>query len=251
MDNFSRQSELYAKYRPRYPKELLDEIYRHVAGKNNVWDCGTGNGQLAEKLASKFQKVYATDISQGQLDNAVSRDNITYIKNPAENPIFENEMFDLITVAQAIHWFDFELFYKEVLRTSKKNSVLAIIGYGRLTTDTETTKNISVFYDKMFKSHFSKNREFVEKGYRSIPFPFEEIGYFKYSSTYNWELKDLQGYFQSWSAVQKFREINKFDPTEKIISELSQSWSLTKTVEFPVFLRLGRIKPATNKGVGK
>jgi len=250
MNNFSEQSALYAQYRPRYPKELLNEIYRHVVRKHNVWDCGTGNGQLADKLALKFQKVYATDISKEQLDRAILKNNITYIQNSAENPIFENEMFDLITVAQAIHWFDFELFYEEVLRTSKKNGVLAVIGYGRLKTDSKTTKTISDFYDKMFKSHFSENREYVEKGYRTIPFPFEEIGYFEYSSTYDWELKELQGYLQSWSAVQKFREINKFDPTEKIITKMSTTWTSKKTIEFPVFLRLGRIKPAASR-VGK
>lgn len=246
MNNFSEQSHLYAKYRPGYPRELLDEIYTHVVEKETVWDCGTGNGQLAEKLSLKFKQVYATDVSREQLDQAVQKPNIDYIQNPAENPIFDDHIFDLITVAQAIHWFNFELFYKEVLRTSKDNGVIAMIGYGRVRTDSKETEVISDFYDQMFSSHFSKNRQYVEEEYRTIPFPFEQIGYYTYTSTYDWRLDDVQGYLRSWSAVQKFKKINKIDPTEKIIERLSSYWVKTRRIEFPVFLRLGRIKPAAN-----
>ena len=100
MDNFSKQAALYAKYRPSYPNELLDEIYKYVIKKDIVWDCGTGNGQLAEKLALDFKKVYATDVSKEQLSQAIERHNIDYIQNPAENPIFDEMMFDLITIAK-------------------------------------------------------------------------------------------------------------------------------------------------------
>ena len=94
----------------------------------------------------------------------------------------------------------------------------------------------------MFSFHFSENRQYVEEGYRNIPFPFEEIGYFTYVSTYEWSLDDLQGYLQSWSTVQKFMNTNDKNPTKGIIKRLSPDWPLTKTVEFPVFLRLGRIR---------
>ncbi|MDT7830014.1 class I SAM-dependent methyltransferase [Pricia sp. S334] len=246
MDNFSKQSALYARYRPHYPKELLSEIYGHVKERKRAWDCGTGNGQLAEKLALEFENVHATDISEEQLKYAVPESNINYIKSSAEEPIFESGMFDLITVAQAIHWFDFENFYKEVVRTSKKDGVFAVIGYGRLTTDSNATKTISDFYDKMFRSHFTENREYLDKGYKTIPFPFLEIGYYEFAATYNWNIKDLSGYMQSWSAVQKFREINGFDPTDGIITELSKDWKSSQTVRFPVFLRLARINPGAD-----
>src|SRR5690606_18757097 len=103
-DHFSNQAELYAKYRPSYPDELFEEIYRHIEGKKTAWDCGTGNGQVAEKLSLTFEKVYATDISEAQLKHAIRKENIVYSCHPAENTPFSSGLFDLVTVAQAIHW---------------------------------------------------------------------------------------------------------------------------------------------------
>lgn len=49
--------------------------------------------------------------------------------SPAEQLPFENETVDLITTAQAVHWFDLSKFYPEVKRVLKTNGVLAIYGY--------------------------------------------------------------------------------------------------------------------------
>ena len=121
-DNFSRQSDIYAKYRPAYPQQLYDFIFQHVAGKQAAWDCATGNGQAAKELAKVFDKVYATDISQKQIENAVQQPNIFYSVQPAEQTNFPNNSFDLITVAQALHWFRFDDFYAEVKRVANRCS---------------------------------------------------------------------------------------------------------------------------------
>jgi ubiquinone/menaquinone biosynthesis C-methylase UbiE len=118
-DNFSDKSDKYAKYRPTYPQEMLDFIFSLLDKKENAWDCGTGTGQIAIELSKEFNNVYATDISKTQLDNAIKKDNIFYSVQSAEKTNFNNKTFDLITVAQAIHWFDFDKFYFEVKRTLK------------------------------------------------------------------------------------------------------------------------------------
>ncbi len=69
-DNFSRQAAGYARYRPSYPPELFDFILSYVKERTIAWDCATGNGQTAIVLAGLFEKVYATDISRKQLDQA-------------------------------------------------------------------------------------------------------------------------------------------------------------------------------------
>ena len=107
-DNFSRQSDLYAKYRPTYPQELYDFILSKVENRNAVWDCGTGNGQTARELAKYFEKVFATDISEKQIDKADQATNIFYSVQPAEQTNFADNSFDLVTVSQALHWFNFE-----------------------------------------------------------------------------------------------------------------------------------------------
>src|SRR5215471_13440479 len=101
-DNFSSQSDQYAKYRPTYPRDLFDYLNFIVPNKQNAWDCGTGNGQVAYELAKTFENVFATDISEAQLDNAIQADNIIYSIQPAEKTNFENNLLDLIVVAQAI-----------------------------------------------------------------------------------------------------------------------------------------------------
>ena len=116
-DNFSNQSKLYAAFRPHYPEALYNFIYSKLSHFNIALDVATGNGQVAAALSGKFEKVYATDISEKQLAQAIQKENITYKKEAAEKFSFADESFDLITVAQAIHWFDFEHFFKEVQRT--------------------------------------------------------------------------------------------------------------------------------------
>lgn len=70
-DLFSDQSKLYAKFRPTYPSLLYDWILDLIPGRTCAWDCGTGNGQVALRLASHFEQVIATDISQKQIDQAI------------------------------------------------------------------------------------------------------------------------------------------------------------------------------------
>src|SRR4051812_31646957 len=107
-DNFSKQAEVYAQYRPQYPDELFGYIMTFVEENNMVWDCGTGNGQSARELSKYFNTVFATDISQKQIDNAYRADNIFYSLHPAEQTNLPAESIDLVTVSQALHWFDFE-----------------------------------------------------------------------------------------------------------------------------------------------
>ena len=128
-DNFSLQSSLYVKYRPSYPLELFDFIISQVKERDTAWDCGTGNGQTAKGLSSHFNKVFATDISQKQLDNAYQAGNIFYSVQPAEKTIFFNKSIDLITVSQALHWFKLDLFYQEVYRLGRPGSWIAVWVY--------------------------------------------------------------------------------------------------------------------------
>ena len=110
-DNFSGQAEVYARFRPTYPQELFDFILDQLLKKEQAWDCATGNGQTAIVLAKYFSKVYATDISQQQLNHAHKKDNIIYSRQPAEQTSFEDNSFDLVTVSQALHWLQFDSFY--------------------------------------------------------------------------------------------------------------------------------------------
>jgi len=242
-DNFSIESDKYARYRPSYPADFYRYLSTLISEKENAWDCATGNGQVAEKIATLFTNVYATDISQHQIDNAIKLPNIHYSVQPAEETNFKNNFFDLIIVAQAVHWFDFAKFYSEVERTGKKNAVLAIIGYARLETNAEIEEVIEKLYTDIVGVYWDKERRYVEEGYKTIPFPFDEIPAPSFVSSYEWTLEHLMGYLGTWSAVKHYIKHNGNNPVELIKQELIEAWGNAdkRTVHFPLLTRIGRV----------
>lgn len=242
-DNFSTQSDQYAKYRPTYPKDFFDYLNTIVPNKENAWDCGTGNGQVAYELAKTFDKVFATDISQSQIDNAVQAGNIVYSVQPAETTNFDNAQFDLIVVAQAIHWFDFDRFYAEVKRTAKDNAFLCVVGYSRVKINGQIDNLITDFYTNVVGPYWDKERKYIDEHYATIPFSFDEIQTPKFVNTQHWTLEHLTGYLKTWSAVKHFAKQNNCDPIDKLQKSLEQLWGkgAVKEVQFPLLLRIGRI----------
>lgn len=242
-DNFSSQSNNYAKYRPTYPSSFFDYINSIVQQKQNAWDCGTGNGQVAVELAKTFDHVYATDISQSQIDNALKSEKITYSVQPAEKTDFEDQQFDLITVAQAIHWFDFEKFYTEVKRTARENAVICIIGYGRINISEEIDAIIDNFYKNTIGKYWDEERKYIDNNYQTIPFPFNEIQTPNFVNTKLWTIEHLIGYLNTWSAVKHYIKKNESNPVDNLEIEIKQAWGKdqVKEVNFPIFLKVGRI----------
>lgn len=242
-DNFSSQADLYARYRPRYPAEMYDFIFQHLPQKKTAWDCATGSGQVAGYLSEYFTNVYATDISKEQMSHAPKKDSIEYKIAPAEESGLPPDSFNLITVGQAVHWFDVEGFYREVNRTARPGALLALISYDIIQVDERLNTPIKNFYDYAFGKYFGKNRQHIDARYQSLPFPFEEIAAPDFEKTYQWKLKDFGGYLNSWSAVQRIKEKEGFNPVDDFLDEIAPLWppDEAKEVTFPVFMRLGLI----------
>ncbi len=242
-DNFSAQSERYAQFRPTYPLALFEFLNLKVEKKEAAWDCGTGTGQVACELAKTFDRVFASDISQQQIANAPQAENIFYSVQPAEETSFESELFDLVVVAQAIHWFDFDRFYSEVRRTAKEGALLCVIGYGRLEISENINRVISDFYNNAVGAYWDEERRYVDDNYETIPFPFEEIPKPNFSITCSWALEHLIGYLNTWSAVKHFIKKNGFNPVDELALEIEKYWGKeqTRQVRFPLFLRVGRV----------
>ena len=242
-DNFSTRSAQYAQFRPTYPGNLFDFLQSIVPSTDSAWDCGTGNGQVARQLARAFSTVYATDISQQQIDNAETQQNIEYSVQPAEHTSFPDNTFDLITVAQAIHWFDFDAFYKEARRTAKDQSILAVIGYNLVQITPAIDELINNFYTNVVGPYWDKERRFVDESYQTIPFPFQELKTPGFKNKFEWTPDHLIGYIGTWSAVKHYEKNNGKDPVDLIREPLLQAWGgdITKPVDFPILLRIARI----------
>jgi ubiquinone/menaquinone biosynthesis C-methylase UbiE len=241
-DNFSGSSKEYAQFRPQYPTELFAHILSFVKEKNTAWDCGTGNGQVAGVLASHFTEVCATDISAQQIYAAVKRSNIHYSIQPAEKVSFAENKFDLITVAQAIHWFQFDAFYAEVKRTIKPGGIFAVIGYKLVQTVQPLQVIIDHFYANILGSYWDAERHYIDEDYQSIAFPFKEIDMPAFQISYQWSFEQFVGYMNTWSAVTHYKKQQGQNPITLIEKELTKAWGglPTHSFVFPVLLRVGR-----------
>ncbi len=239
-DNFSKNSSDYAQFRPKYPAELFGFLESLLEQKQAAWDCGTGNGQVAVELAKFFNRVEATDISQAQLEQAEKVSNLNYSLQSAEKTNFPDNSFDLISVAQAIHWFDFSQFYKEVKRSLKPGGVIAVIGYGLIKSNEQTNELINHFYREVLGDYWDPERRYLEDGYRSIGFPFEEINTPALEMEFVWDFGHLIGYLKTWSGVRHFQIKQGYDPVEAISGELRNAFGEHGVVKFPIFLRVGK-----------
>lgn len=242
-DNFSARSDKYARFRPAYPDELYKFILSLVNTKENSWDCGTGNGQIAKELSNHFTTVYATDISESQIMNAFAAANIFYKVQAVEDVAFPSHFFDLIMVGQAIHWFDFDAFYKVVKRTLKEDGLFAVLGYGLFRTGDATDNVVDHFYNNVTGPYWDKERHYVDEGYKTIPFPFKEIPTPEFTISYQWDFEHLIGYLETWSAVQHYIKATGNDPVKLFRAELKKTWPVNtiKTVTFNIFMRAGTL----------
>ena len=242
-DNFSTQAAEYARFRPGYPPELFSFLFQHCQHFDCAWDCATGNGQIATRLAERFQHVEATDISGNQLENATAHPRVRYSVQPAETPLFDAAAFDLIVVGQAVHWFDFDRFYPQVRRVLKPGGLLALVGYNLLMFDDALVDDlIQHLYSNVLGTYWDPERRHIDAEYTTLPFPFEEIAFPEMSMRYDWTRDHLIGYLGTWSALQHFtRQTGQSPMDETFLEALGVVWpgSAVKQVRFPIFGRVG------------
>jgi ubiquinone/menaquinone biosynthesis C-methylase UbiE len=242
-DHFSKQSETYAQYRPQYP----DEIYAYLAsispGLSLAWDCGTGNGQAAVGLAKHFDKVHATDASAEQISRAYPHEKVEYRVEPAEHVSLNDSSTDLVTVAVAIHWFNFDEFYREVKRVLRPDGILAAWTYSLTEISPEIDQLIDRLSNKIVNAFWPERIRFVEEGYQTLPFPFEEINPPSLVMEVNWDLHQFAGYLNSWSATHRYKAQNGHHPLEIIWDELASAWgdeNEARLIRWPLHFRVGR-----------
>lgn len=244
-DHFSARAGEYTRYRPCYPPPLFEWLAAQTVGHETAWDCGCGNGQAAVALTLHYRQVLATDPSRQQIGQAVPHDRISYAVATAEESFLADDNIDLVVVAQALHWFDFERFYREVRRVAKPGGVLAAISYGEVLVEGASAEVVSNFYHNIIQPFWPPERAYVDDGYKSIPFPFEEIETPDFIMEATWSLEQLTGYLGTWSAVKEYELKTGESPLTLIDRKLRSAWgdpALPKKVSWPLSLRVGRVK---------
>lgn len=243
-DHFSGHAADYASHRPTYPPELFAFLAAVAPGRSLAWDCGTGNGQAAVMLAEHFARVYATDPSAEQVNQAEPHPKVEYAVAPAERCPLPDGSADLVTVAQAIHWFDFDRFYAEVRRVLRPGGVIAAWGYAFHRVNPAVDAVLMRLENEFVGPYWPPERAYPEARYTTLPFPFAELPAPPFAMSMNWTLADTVGYLNTWSATKRFIKEKGFNPVERLTPEFAAAWgdpAERRAVTWDLFMKVGRM----------
>lgn len=241
-DHFSNQAAIYAQSRPTYPVALFDELARLAPSRSLAWDCGTGNGQAAVALAVHFQRVIATEPSETQLAAATPHARVVYLRSAELAPTVRAGTVDLVTAAQAAHWFDRPKFYAEVKRVLRPGGIVALWSYWLARVTPEIDRVIDRFYTETTGPFWPPERVHIENRYHDFEFPFTELHFPPLTITRDWTAEELTAFLASWSAVDRYRRARGEDPIPAVTSALRTAWGDGKrTVSWEIFGRIGRL----------
>jgi len=243
-DLFSGHAASYSRYRPRYPEALYDFVASLVERRVVAWDCATGNGQSAEPLSRRFERVVATDASERQIESAMPVANVEYRVAPAEDSGLAAGSVDLITVSQALHWLEFERFYAEVRRVAAPGAHLAAWAYDLCEVDPAIDVVLHAFYAHTVGEYWPPERRWVAERYETIPFPFRVLPAPSFHMTAEWTAEAMLGYVGTWSAVRRYVAERGVDPLSDLGPELRSAWGpAPRHVRWPLVLKVAAVTP--------
>jgi SAM-dependent methyltransferase len=243
-DHFSGVSAAYAAFRPRYPEALFEFLARAAPAREEAWDAGTGTGQAASGLAQHFAHVTATDASAAQIEQATPHAKISYRVAAAEASGVPSQSVDLVSAAQALHWFDRPRFWAETRRVLRPRGVIAVWTYVMMQIAPDIDAIVLHFYHDAVGPFWPPERRITEERYQTIEFPFTEFEAPHFVIEQRVTLDDVAGYVRTWSATRGFIEQHRRDPVDGLTQELAPIWGppqQPRLARWPIAMRIGRI----------
>jgi SAM-dependent methyltransferase len=244
-DFFSDRADLYATYRPHYPDAFFLRISQLTNDHRVAVDCGTGNGQAAIGLAKYFDRVFALDPSEEQLGRAIADQRVEYRSARAEATGLDDSSVNLVTAAQALHWFDATAFFLEAKRILAPGGCVAVWGYADPILDSiPLHKTLHDFNRGLLEEYWYPERQLLLDGYRTLDFPFREVTFPRFVLEMRWTLAQVVGYLRSWSATSRYAEERGVDPVVELEAALARSWGdpdKQRIVRWPLFVRAGMV----------
>jgi SAM-dependent methyltransferase len=243
-DHFSKLAAQYSAFRPQYPAALFDYLAGLCDERRLVWDCACGNGQATGALADRFDSVIGTDASAQQIAAAQPHPNVVYRVASAENSGLEPLSVNMVTVAQALHWFDLDAFYREVNRVLRVWGILAVWTYATMQVDGAGIDSlVQEFYHHIVGPYWPPERRHTERGNLDLPFPYAELAPPQFLMEEHWDLSRLAGYLRTWSATGRYVAQHGVDPVVALEGRLASAWDdpgSTRRVTWPLAVRAGR-----------
>ena len=223
-DYFSDASDAYRQFRPRYPAPMIKYLADIAPSRALAWDCATGSGQAACLLARHFDRVIATDASAEQIENAAMADAVDYRVERAEASSLDAQSVDLVTVAQALHWFDLPAFEQEIRRVGRPGAALAAWSYPLLQSTPAIDAVIERLYDGILGEYWTAERRMVQQGYSGVRFSLEPVDVPTFAMHDDWSLDRLLGYLSTWSAKRRYEKQLGQDPVALVADDLARAW---------------------------
>ncbi len=242
-DHFSGHASSYRSARPVYPPALAEYVASLAPNHARVWDVGTGNGQLAELLANRFDVVFASDASRNQVEEARPHPKIVYAHEPAESPSLGPASVDAITVAQAAHWLDLERFYGAVRRVARPGAAIVLAGYERCAITPSIDPLVERFSSETVGIDWPPERALLDNRYRGLAFPFEEVQAPAIVMAHTWAREEFLAYVGSWSSVQRHKKRTGIDPMPPFATEVRTRWhdGVEHEIRWELCIRAGRV----------
>ncbi|HVT40366.1 MAG TPA: class I SAM-dependent methyltransferase [Gemmatimonadaceae bacterium] len=240
------QAEQYLAFRPRYPVELLDYLGAAAGGTALAWDCGTGNGQAAVGLAERFTRVVATDPSADMIAHAIPHARVTYRVARYQSGLPDNSA-NLVTVAQALHWFDLDEFLPEARRVLLEKGVLAAWCYSLCRIDAGLDEVIDQYYTGTLGSFWPPERWHTDDRYRSFALPLDELGPPPFEMSESWTMNAFIRYVRTWSGTNLCIAARGEGPVLAFENSLCERWGNPlepRQVRWPIHCRIGRFREA-------
>jgi hypothetical protein len=150
---------------------------------------------------------------------------------------------DLVTVGQALHWFDQKRFFDEVKRVSVRGGAIAVWAYDLFDLEGVASEALARFHE-LVAPYWPPERALVSRRYADILFPFKEIPVPPLTMTASWDFTRTLGYLSTWSAVKRCAKETGRDPIAEFAPRLAAAWgdpAAPKTIAWPLVLRAGRI----------
>ncbi len=222
---FNKKSDEYSSFRPNYPEEVFSFLAENCPDTKTVWDCACGTGQVAKSLVNYFDDVKASDINFNQIENSYRHNSIEYSVQDSESTSYISETFDLVCVAQALHWFSSEKYFNEVNRVLKSNGIFVCIGYSFFKISPEIDEVINRLLFEPIRPFWSKQNKLLWDNYSEVDFPFDNISVPEIEMSCYWTITELINYIKTWSAYKIFCQENSRAIITELSDELSSLWN--------------------------
>lgn len=190
--------------------------------------------------------MVATDGSAAQIEKATPHPRLTYRVAAAEEGPGEPGPFDLVCVAQALHWIDVSRFASAVRAVARVDTLVCAISYGPVQADDAVLDPLLAEFNRALHTGgwWPPKRRLVDEGYRTIPFPFAQIDAPPFAMETVWDAAAFLAYVDTWSGVARLKAARE----EALLSEFRdaflRAWgdpAVPRTIRWPLAVLAGRV----------